>query len=173
MSERQKRFSKLIPEKEEKLNDSEEHEYASALEAFIDKYLAPEILTNQGRMFILVLWVIMICVSLSGAKQITMNFSLEFFLIPGDPVTDFAINNGLYFEDGGDFDISHKLDTIDVASEETQLKILEFYEKMDRSYLMEETWMVKQFNWRLWYKEVNDFVRKGECMFLPEGLTPF
>ena len=102
-----------------------------------------------------------------------MNFSLEFFLIPGDPVTDFAINNGLYFQDGGDFDISHKLDTIDVASEETQLKILEFYEKMDRSYLMEETWMVKQFNWRLWYKEVNDFVRKGECMFLPEGLTPF
>ena len=173
LSERQKRFSKLIEDEKQKLNDSEEHEYASALEAFIDKHLAPEILTNQGRMFILVLWFIMICVSLMGAKKITMNFSLEFFLIPGQPVTDFAINNGVYFEDGGDFDISHKLDNVDVASEETQLKILEFYEKLDRSYLMEETWMVKQFNWRLWYKEVNDYVRKGKCMFLPEGLTPF
>ena len=87
----------------------------------------------------------MIFVSLSGARQITMNFSLEFFLIPGQPVTDFAINNGLYFEDGSDFDISHRLDNVDVASEETQLKILEFYEKLDRSYLMEETWLVQQF----------------------------
>ena len=119
MSERQKRFSKLIEEDEQKLTDTEEHEYASALEAFIDKHLAPEILTNQGRMFILVLWFLMICVSLKGASNITMNFSLEFFLIPGQPVTDFAINNSIYFEDGADFDISHKLDTIDVASEET------------------------------------------------------
>ena len=145
MSERQKRFSKLIEDEKQKLNDAEDHEYASALEAFIDEHLAPEILTNQGRMFILVLWVIMIFVSLSGARQITMNFSLEFFLIPGQPVTDFAINNGLYFEDGSDFDISHRLDNVDVASEETQLKILEFYEKLDRSYLMEETWLVQQF----------------------------
>ena len=68
LSERQKRFSKLIEDEKQKLNDSEEHEYASALEAFIDKHLAPEILTNQGRMFILVLWFIMICVSLMGAK---------------------------------------------------------------------------------------------------------
>ena len=50
--------------------EDEEHEYASSIEAFIDKYLAPEILSNQGRVFILVAWCLATFVSIMGAKNI-------------------------------------------------------------------------------------------------------
>ena len=91
MTERQKRFSKVAFEDgnqiKEKDWDDDSEEYASGLEAFIDKYLAPEVLSNQGRVFILLLWAIMTGFTLIGANQVTMDFSMELFLIPGEPVT--------------------------------------------------------------------------------------
>ena len=48
-----------------------------------------------------------------------MDFSMEFFLLPGQPVTNFMLSNAKYFEDGGDFRVYHKVDNLDVASEET------------------------------------------------------
>lgn len=38
------------------------------IEAFIANYLAPEVLSNQGRALILVAWVLMIGFSLIGAS---------------------------------------------------------------------------------------------------------
>ena len=48
-----------------------------------------------------------------------MDFSMELFLIPDQPITNFAKTNAKFFEDGGDFEVYHKLDTLDVAAEET------------------------------------------------------
>ena len=92
--------------------------------------MAPEILSTQGRTFILLLWAIMTAFSLIGANQISMDFSLEFFLIPDEPVTKFMLLNAKHFGDGNGFMVKHKVDTINLASEETQLKIIDFYEKM-------------------------------------------
>jgi hypothetical protein len=39
--------------------------------------------------------------------------------------------------------------------------------------MCEETWFKNAFNWRLWYQDFNDYVRKGKCTFKPEGLTVF
>ena len=55
-----------------------------------------------------------------------MNFSMDYFLLPDEPVTKFIHLNNKYFAEGWQFDISFKLDTVDVASEETQAKILDF-----------------------------------------------
>ena len=64
-----------------------EEEYASSIEGFIAEYLAPEILSKQGRILIIFIWSIMIVFSAIGASHITSNFSLEFFLVDGEPVT--------------------------------------------------------------------------------------
>ena len=77
MSDRNKKFSRLIDE-----DDAVKEEYASCIEEFIAKYLAVEVLSNQGRVFIFLLWAVLIAFSLIGAVQMEMNFSMEFFLIP-------------------------------------------------------------------------------------------
>ena len=41
--------------------------------------------------------------SLAGASKIVMDFSMEFFLIPDEPVTDFIKLNNKYFKEGEDF----------------------------------------------------------------------
>ena len=78
-----------------------------------------------------------------------------------------------HFADGERFDIYHKVDTLDVSSQEVQLKILDFYDKMSRCYLCSENWFYKEHSWRFWYKEVHNYVSRGNCLALPEGLTPF
>ena len=60
----------------------------------------------------------MIAFTLQGASQLTSNFSLEFFVIDGDPVTKFMQSSTVHFEDGFPFQVYHKLDTLDVSSEE-------------------------------------------------------
>ena len=143
------------------------------IEAFIANYLAPEVLSNQGRALILVAWVLMIGFSLIGASQMKMDFSMEYFLVPDQPVTEFIHLNNKYFQEGSDFEIYHKLDLNDVSSEEMQYKILDFQERLYKCYLCNENWLQKQLVWDLWYSDFNDFVREGQCMLLPSGLTPF
>ena len=128
LSERNQRFSKLIDD--ETNSDENNDEHASIIEALIAKYLAPEVLSNQGRALILVAWILMIGFSLNGATQIVMDFSMDFFLIPDEPVTDFIMLNNKYFQEGTYFKIYHKLDQDDVASEEMQYKIIDFQEKL-------------------------------------------
>ena len=82
----------------ETTSDGKSDEYASIIEALIAKYLAPEVLSNQGRALILVAWILMIGFSLNGATQIVMDFSMDFFLIPDEPVTDFIMLNNKYFQ---------------------------------------------------------------------------
>ena len=56
----------MIEDEIKKDKDKEEH--ASIIEEFIAKYLAPEVLSNQGRALILVTWVLMTVFSLNGAN---------------------------------------------------------------------------------------------------------
>ena len=74
-------------------SDEKSDEHASIIESLIAKYLAPEVLSNQGRALILVAWILMIGFSLNGATHIVMDFSMDFFLVPDEPVTDFIMLN--------------------------------------------------------------------------------
>ena len=68
MSQRQQRFSRIADEQVPKKLDQNGEEYASDLEAFIDQYLAPEVLSNQGRVTILLAWLLLTVFSLNGAR---------------------------------------------------------------------------------------------------------
>ena len=67
----------------------------------------------------------------------------------------------------------NKLDNLDVTSEEVQMKILDFYDKISRCYLCSENWFQKQYMSELWFNDLHRFVKGGDCMVLPQGLTPF
>ena len=99
--------------------------------------------------------------------MVGMDFSLELFLVPGEPITNYAKLAAKHFETGFSFHIYHKLDTLDVASEEVQLKIIDFEDKIGRCYLCSENWFQRAILWNLWYSQLNRFVREGNCMALP------
>ena len=75
-----------------------------------------------------------------------MNFSLEFFLIPDEPVTKFIDLNAQHFQDAYDIGIYNAVETVDLASEEVQLKIIDFYDKIERCYLCYENWFKNHFH---------------------------
>ena len=54
-----------------------------------------------------------------GAYQVKQHFTMEFFMIPDQPVTKFLQLNIRQFEDGSDFKIFHILHDVDVSSEES------------------------------------------------------
>ena len=82
----------------------------------------------------------------------TLNFSMEFFFVPDSPVTRFMHLNINHFKDGEDFKIFHLVHDIDVATEESQIKMLDFQEKITRCYGCEETWLKNIWVWKVWYK---------------------
>ena len=43
---------------------------------------------------------------------------MEFFLIEGQPITKFVELNAVHFQEGFEVDFYHKLDELDVSSEE-------------------------------------------------------
>ena len=88
-------------------------------------------------------------------------------------MTKFMQLNAEYFKQGADIEVFSIVHDIDITSIESQGKILDFYEKMARCYLCEETWFKDQILWKVWYSKFNDYVREGNCMLLPEGLTAF
>ena len=65
---------------------------------------------------------------------------MEFFLVPDQPVTKFVSLNAKHFQDGDTYQSANMLASVDIASEETQLKIIQFYDRMDRCYLCDENW---------------------------------
>ena len=94
-------------------------EFASKVEKFMTNTLATEVLSPQGRICILLAWVIAVVVALYGAVRVTPNFSLEFFLIPGKPVTKFMNVNAIHFKEGYSFEIFSVVDDVDIASTES------------------------------------------------------
>ena len=61
---------------------------------------------------------------------------------------------------------------LDYSSEEAQYRLLDFYDKLYRSYLCDETWFIE---WTLdsWFVKYLWWVGAGRCSALPEGLTGF
>ncbi len=51
--------------------------------------------------------------------------------------------------------------------------MLDFHDKLKRSYLCEEQWFTHAITWTLWYEEFNEWVRDGKCPVLKGGLRNF
>ena len=78
-----------------------------------------------------------------------------------------------HFNQGYDCDVFTFVPDIDITTEESQYKMVQFHDLLQRCYLCERTWFSEQPFWREWYPDFISWVRKGSCSFHPEGLLPF
>ena len=169
MSKRLRQFSGLTPtykkvdesesdkETPEDTSDEkkEDEEYASFLEKIIATYLAPETLTQEGRLTILTIWALLATCSILGASNIQSNFSIEFFIEPGSTLDGFIQLDIRNFQTGYGSDIYSYTVNTDLTSEESQYKIIDFYEKLSKCYMCDEQWFRNPFLWNIWYWKFN------------------
>ena len=94
--------------------------YASSIEKFIATTLAPELLTIQGRLSVLTIWMMMAVCAVYGATQLETNFAQSFFIPPGSGVEKYYNFDVEYFSTGFNVDIVVINEDIDYSSESIQ-----------------------------------------------------
>lgn len=72
---------------------------------------------------------------------------MEYFIIPGSSVENYIALDAAYFETGYHFSIYSFVADEDVASEESQGKLLDFADKLRRCFLCEEQWFNNHLFW--------------------------
>ena len=117
--------------------------------------MAPELLSYQGRVTVLTIWALMLICAIYGATQVEINFAKEFFIPPDTDVESFFLFDKEYFKTGFGTGISVQSNfdgnpDIDYPSEEVQLTIIDFWDKLVRCYLCDEAWFHK-YIYRSWY----------------------
>lgn len=63
-----------------KLRDPDAVEYASGIERFLGERLAPEILSDEGRITILTVYAILMIIAAYGCTQVTVDFGVDFLI---------------------------------------------------------------------------------------------
>ena len=71
------------------MEESDPEEYASFVEKIISTVIAPEILSYEGRIFILALWILLIMCSIAAIPKLEMNFSMEYYIPFGSLLRDY------------------------------------------------------------------------------------
>ena len=73
---------------------------ASKTEKFIEKYMAPKLLTTTGRIIMLVIYAILIGGSVYGCINVEINFEINYFIGEESDVWDWFQLNAKYFNTG-------------------------------------------------------------------------
>ena len=82
-----------------------------------------------------------------GLSQVDTNFSKDFFIPKGSLTEDYSKLLKKYYDIGGNPFIVVYNDKLDYSSEDLQLSLIEFYDKLERCYLCEEQWLVLNTIW--------------------------
>ena len=76
--------------------------------------------------------------SFAAVPKLEINFSMEYYIPIGSLLLDYLKLDIEYFQTGFEFDVDSYVVDVDLSSEETQLQMIDFYDKVKRSYLCEE-----------------------------------
>lgn len=95
-----------------------EIKYSSAVERFLGEKFAPELLTNQGRASIIVIWLVMSIVAVIGCMNLTIAFSINDFIPPDSPFREYFDLDQQYLNSGFTPTIYVENDTLDYSSPE-------------------------------------------------------
>ena len=115
--------------------------YSSGTERFLAERVAPEILSNEGRISIIGVYLVMGVISLFGCMGLYVDFKVEFFIGPTSYVYNWFSLNNEYFRTGDQ--ITHFVDAAetDYASKEIQLQISEFNTGLAKCDNCQESWI--------------------------------
>ena len=92
---------------------------ASMTEKFIDKYMAPNLLTTPGRIIMLVIYAILIGGSVYGIINVEINFEYNYFIGEESDVYDWFQQNDKYFNTGSITTTYVNNASVDYSSQET------------------------------------------------------
>ena len=85
--------------------DAYKDEYASYIEEIIAEQIAPETMTSQGRIVILLIWALALVCSVSGILKLEMDFSMEYFIPRDSILKDYLDKDIEHFGTGYHIDI--------------------------------------------------------------------
>ena len=112
------------------------------MERFIARVFAPENMTFQGRVVVLTVWTILAICAMLGASKLETNFSVEYFIPNGSEAEKYLELDKEYFATGFEATVYMDNADFDHASARGQYTMLDFFDKLERSYLCDESWFV-------------------------------
>ena len=119
------------------------------------------------------MWALTALCAIYGATHLETNFTMYFFIPEGSDLDKFLNFDLDYYRTGFYADILVVNDEIDYASETAQYTMIDFWDKMKRCYLCDETWW-SIYNLSVgWYQPFNKWVGDGNCSRKREGLRKF
>ena len=107
LTKRLREFSKLDGHMVSRSDDPDVYkdEYASYIEEIIAEQIAPETMTSQGRIVILLIWALALVCSVSGILKLEMDFSMEYFIPRDSILKDYLDKDIEHFGTGYHIDI--------------------------------------------------------------------
>ena len=125
-----------------------------------------------GRRCVLVTWLIFIALSIYGASQLEKNFSMDYMMPKGSYTIAYTDLDKEYFDTGIMTLIILDNNVIDYSLEETQYQLLDFYDKLQRCYLCDQSWAKKNTLVSI-YLSFLQWIDANQCTLMPEGLSAF
>ena len=107
----------------------------------------------------------MILASSYGLTLLQTDWNKDFFIPRGSLTEDFTKLLKKYYNVGGVPRIVLLNEELDFASEDLQYHLLDFYEKLEKSYLCEEQWVIQKSIISP-YLQFRDWVGYGQCPLL-------
>lgn len=99
LNSKQKEFSKLIEPKTESAKPGEII-YSSRVEEFLGTKLAPEILSTEGKISLIGIYLVIGVISAVGCSNLKIDFDIQFFIGPSAYVSQWFNLNDEYFKKG-------------------------------------------------------------------------
>ena len=112
--------------------------------------LSRELFTNQGKAAIIFIWTIGTIIAVYGCTQVEIDFKIDYFIPPEAYSHKYLELNDLYFSAGFSPTFYVVNPEIDFISRETQLKLIEFNERLERCEECTEDWF-KANTLNSWY----------------------
>ena len=143
----------------EKIDDSLQ---ASKTEKCLEKYLAPYILSNVGRIILLVVYVILISVAAYGCTQVEIDFKVTYFIGETAFVYDWYQANDKWFSQGTKTTTYVDNPGLDLTLEDSQKLMLTFNAKLEECEGCDEKWnMPNTLN--MWFDRFHKYSYDGGC----------
>jgi len=105
-------------------------QYASGTQKFLKETFAKITLSKPGIIAIVAIWIIYSGVSIYGLTMLEIDFKTTYFISPDTAVRRFIDKQEEYYNQGETVTFYTDSKDVDYTSEETQLKLINFNEKL-------------------------------------------
>ena len=123
-------------------------------EKVLEKYLAPALFSNAGRIGTLVIYAILIAGSIYGCLLVRIDFKVDYFIGKTAPVYEYFQLNDKYFKSGSFTTFYVDNSSLDFSSAEVQQQLTKFNEALNTCPDCQEKWFIPG-TLNSWYAKFN------------------